>query len=428
MTLEESICENPPIEAIKMLEDISFDLSYSCKESFFVAMFMTMEKAWIKNNPQFPTACTNGLKIYIDVDFFLKNTYEENKGLLLHEAMHPVFDHLERMNKRHPEIWNIACDITINSMLLEKKFELPKEGIVDIKHNKDSLVVNLATTENPVILEMKGDSTTEEIYGGLLDLINQEKQKQNNSDLEYDFQGDMAEGESLNGDKSASAKEIQAQKEEITQVVNQAVQIAKMQSKEGDIGSIPSHLKSLLEHFGAPKLNWREILLNYMSDYDQSDWSFLRPNKYLIDEGYFPTLYSQGSGKIGVYTDSSGSVTKKQHQELVSEGVAIQTIANPSEIYFCCWDWDVKEKISFAKNDIIEPEQVPLIGGGGTNIDPVLEHIKLEKPEVAVILTDGYFNKPTQKLVDELPCDIIWILFDGKPNFNVGFGVVIEMH
>lgn len=44
---------------------------------------------------------------------------EEWRFVLAHEFLHAALQHAERLNGRHPLLWNIACDFVINDWLLE---------------------------------------------------------------------------------------------------------------------------------------------------------------------------------------------------------------------------------------------------------------------------------------------------------------------
>ena len=44
---------------------------------------------------------------------------EEWHFVLAHEFLHAALQHAERLNGRHPLLWNLACDFVINDWLLE---------------------------------------------------------------------------------------------------------------------------------------------------------------------------------------------------------------------------------------------------------------------------------------------------------------------
>lgn len=71
------------------------------------------------------TAATDFSNIYFDPRFALMLTNEELRFVLLHECLHVLLLHNNRLNDRNHEKWNEATDYAINDMLvldpLEKK-------------------------------------------------------------------------------------------------------------------------------------------------------------------------------------------------------------------------------------------------------------------------------------------------------------------
>ena len=65
------------------------------------------------------TAATDGRKIYFGPSFLDEITDSELDFVLMHEVLHVVLQHCSRYQSRDPEAFNIACDIVINSTILE---------------------------------------------------------------------------------------------------------------------------------------------------------------------------------------------------------------------------------------------------------------------------------------------------------------------
>ena len=61
------------------------------------------------------TMATDGKVIYYFPPFVLGLSEAELQGVLVHEAFHVVYEHPLRRGKRHPKVWNIACDYVINA-------------------------------------------------------------------------------------------------------------------------------------------------------------------------------------------------------------------------------------------------------------------------------------------------------------------------
>ena len=81
------------------------------------------------------TMATDGKVIYYYPEFVLGLSEPELQGVLVHEALHVVYEHPLRRGKRHPKIWNIACDYVINAYLYwDLKLELPLGGLLSYKY------------------------------------------------------------------------------------------------------------------------------------------------------------------------------------------------------------------------------------------------------------------------------------------------------
>ena len=63
------------------------------------------------------TACTDGTKIYFDMDFYLSLKDHERVFILAHEISHCMLLHLSRRQTRDPDLFNIATDMEVNHML-----------------------------------------------------------------------------------------------------------------------------------------------------------------------------------------------------------------------------------------------------------------------------------------------------------------------
>ena len=63
------------------------------------------------------TACTDGTKIYFDMDFYMSLKDHERVFVLAHEISHCMLLHLSRRQTRDPDLFNIATDMEVNYML-----------------------------------------------------------------------------------------------------------------------------------------------------------------------------------------------------------------------------------------------------------------------------------------------------------------------
>ena len=77
-------------------------------------------------------------KLFINPGNFMNLNIRQASGLVVHEILHIVFDHLHFDQQRtHPKIWNIATDCTINQMVETMGYSLPAgKGLLneDMEH------------------------------------------------------------------------------------------------------------------------------------------------------------------------------------------------------------------------------------------------------------------------------------------------------
>ena len=62
---------------------------------------------------------TDGVRLVYNSKFIGKLDTTTRKGLIAHEVMHCVFNHMTRRQERDPKMWNIATDYAINNHLIE---------------------------------------------------------------------------------------------------------------------------------------------------------------------------------------------------------------------------------------------------------------------------------------------------------------------
>ena len=90
----------------------------------------------LKNDPGCETAWADGRTLGFNSEYMQKLSLEQTKGLLGHEVMHLACGHHLRRNGRNARLWNQACDLAINWLLLDAGLTLP-EGFFDDPELRD---------------------------------------------------------------------------------------------------------------------------------------------------------------------------------------------------------------------------------------------------------------------------------------------------
>lgn len=319
------------------------------------------------------TACTDGVSLIVNPKFFVDLTPEERIFLLAHEAWHVAFMHVLRVENRQFPVWNMATDYVINDMLINSGFSMPQGGLYDPQYQGMS---------------------SDEVYNHLIQ--NPNKQPTNPNDMK---------------EVEGTPDKVNKLKNELTNVIFQAAIKAE---KSNQAGAIPSEILRRLEELRNPELPWFKILSKYLTEFTKSDYTYRKVNRRFFPKHILPSLYSQGIENIPVFGDTSGSISKEELNEVFSELVGILYQLKPEKISFIGFDTRLNLPIEIkSKTDVITLE---VKGGGGTNIKPVYQWVKENKPKFVIVFTDGYF----QYCLDELPSKttFIWII-KNNPKFNV---------
>lgn len=358
----------------KALDKAKIQLMSQPDSAFFTSVCFSMKHIW---DETIPTACTNGIEIRYSPQFFMEQSAEEQVFLLLHETLHVALQHMTRLNGRDPRKWNIAADYVINYMLVARGFKMPKGGLYDKQY---------------------AGYSADEVY----DMLPEDpKEELPMDDLE----------------SPGSDADIADTQEKLDDILVRASIQSKM---AGDApGTIPGEIELYINSLLNPKLPWHAILRKWMTKLSKTDYTWRRPNRRFFPKHYLPSQYSQSLCDIAVAADISGSVTDDQFLQFASEVYAIIKKEQPDTLKFILFDTEIK-----SINDIKTAEDlknVKFTGRGGTNIEPVIEWAKENKPHLLVIFTDGGFrnNLPDPRI------PIVWVIND-NPGYTARWGKTIH--
>lgn len=313
---------------------------------------------------EIPTACTNGRDVIYNTDFIKTLDDKELNFVVLHEALHKVYQHMhlwKKLWKESPQMANMAADYVVNYAIHEaddrqQVAERPKSALFDLKY--------------------KG-MTTKQIF---------EMLKKDNEQNGGEGQGGH-DTHDWEGAEQLSDEEVKENAKQIDQALRQGEIIrGKMQ------GNKNRSINELLE----PKVDWREQLREFVNatcrNKDKSTWK--RPHKrFLGQDIYMPSMIGESIGKIVVGIDTSGSIGEKELTEFLTEVVAICDDVSPSSIELLYWDTEVAGHETYNQGDYNALVQsTKPAGGGGTHVGCVNQYIKDKRiePEAIIILTDGY--------------------------------------
>lgn len=393
-----------PIEAEEALSKAKVKLMLKKDCAFFATLILQTPLYWLTAD-ECNTAATDGKNLFFNPEFFMGLTAEERIFLILHEVMHNVYNHGIRLGFRDHKTWNEAADYVINGELIDRGFTMPKDGLHNTSYDgwsADEVYEDLIKNKD------KGGSNNPSPWPDL--------QAPPDSDGAGGNDSASGNGNSNGGIPQPSAQEVEDHNKDL---LTQATQASKMGGDKA--GTVPGSLERILDDMLYPKLPWNQILAKYLFSLNKNDYSWRKPNRRFISQGIImPSLHSEGIGRIDFAIDTSGSVSKSDFDRFISEiGYVFKTF-NPTEIGVMQFDSILQSNDKCCSvQDFMKLE---FKGGGGTQIEPVLEAYKTSKSKALIILTDGYLH---QSIDIDPKKPVVWCVYN-NPRFIPAFGTAIH--
>lgn len=334
---------------------------------FFATLALNMD-VHITNGV--PTAATTYTDMYFSPDFVKKLTDPELVFLVCHEVMHPMFHHNSRLKGRNPKLWNVAADCVINQHICDDE-ELGGKNIARMPQGGVYL---------PDIFR-KAEGTTEGVYR-LLEQMQDNQSGQGQGQGQGQSIPDEAPWDDLLDDPGMTSAEKTEQEQGMDLRVAQAANAAKM------AGKLSANLKRLVGEILEPKVDWQEVLRNFVFKARTDDRSWARPNRRFIHRGMFmPSVSGEQMGEMLVAVDCSGSIGPKELNEFAAEIKAIHEDTSPVKLHVVYFDTRVSHHDQFERHDDVHVEPH---GGGGTAFSPIFRYAEANSidPVCCVVLTD----------------------------------------
>ena len=191
--------------------------------------------------------------------------------------------------------------------------------------------------------------------------------------------------------KDMDEKEIKQLAKEIEQAVRQAVMIAGAQGQD-----VPRAIRELL----VPKVNWEQELQDFLNTMmrGDDDISFRRYDKrYLADDGYMPTTYTERLGTLLICMDTSGSTQGKPFDTFCGGLQSIIERVRPERIRVLHWDTQVAADQILDEQDYTGTDIRTFLtprGGGGTCVSNCANYIQKHNvaADCCIIFTDGHLE------------------------------------
>lgn len=343
----------------------------------------------IVQDDDIPTACTDGRTIRWSGRFFSTLTAPQRHYVLMHEVLHTLLMHPTRAYGRDPDIWNVAADMVVNSMCDKMAYDVNKLKPEKLMERPPDGIFATITT----------DCTVESLYG----MLQADFEKRGNkATIKKDYRPGMHDRAvtveiTLDRDlvsgvagRPLTAEEKKLLEQQITALIRSAAAGGR-----SDFGSyfVPRELVQLTQ----PKpVSWRQMLKEHLTEVTSDDASYATPErKYLHMDLILPGYCLTEDGdleSLWAFVDSSGSIGPETLSQFLTQLYRIVKEFH-CELNICYWDTQVTEVYKKIRSEKQVLECQPH-HSGGTDINCVYRWMEENrvKPDVMLILTDGYFG------------------------------------
>ncbi len=327
-----------------------------------------------------------------------------------HEIMHLAFGHHLRRKGREEKMWNRACDLAINHILLESGFDLPEGFAHDPAYagmSADDIYEALAVLqENASRGDARGDAARadgqdedgagagtfdggkelggksaaragggskekegpeqgEQAQAGTTPTTKKDRGAPVQGEGKTSFTGEVRDHPDVSGLENDQALKLAEQEADVA--LSQALQRAR------HMGSLPAGLTRLLRKERQPELDWRELLRRFLEHCANSDYSWSTPNRRYLYQGiYLPARREARLPHVVLAVDCSGSVDEKVLSMFCTELFSVLD-AYDTTLTVLFHDTKIQGELTF--NRMSMPTDLMPVGGGGTDYRPVCAHI-----------------------------------------------------
>ena len=330
------------------------------------------------------TMCTDGKSIKWSNNFVATLNALQTMFTICHEVLHVALKHMFRIGKRDHKLWNIACDLSINPILI-KMFgieAMPEGGLYDPQY--------------------KGMSA-EQIYERIKDMPDDEVDKMTGGRGQWQI-GNFEEPKDGNGE--AMQKE---QLDQLSDDIDQKVILAADTARAA--GKLPSEVQELINIMKRSQVDLETVVSRFVGGDVPADFSYRKINRrsYMMLDMVSPTIAKHSVGHVVIKIDSSASVKSKELQYFL--GICNQFVEEkqPESVTIITWDTDVRTVTTYAQGQRIP--DLKLTGRGGTLISPVFKYVEDNQLpcDYSIVLSDMYIDDYPERPADY---PVLWVSCD----------------
>lgn len=379
-------------------------LNILVKHGFFGVLLM---KAKLGLTSSCDTAYTDAKGIYFNPTFLTQLTDDEIEFVMLHEIMHIVLKHCYRGLKADQYLFNIACDIVVNSNIFYSLNKTKGQILKNTTHPSE--IMHLAPNGKEGYLY-----TAEQVY----DMLKKQGQKKN-------VKSSLALFDNHSYwplyDEESVCSDDEKEWDMLIKTAAETYLEKRAKDKKNNISSYPGRLplsiSLTIDNLNEAQVNWRIVLQEFLQE-EINDYTFCPPDHRYQDFEFFLPAFNESEYKlqnIVFLIDVSGSISKKYLTTFFSEikGLIDQFQKN-LRCYIGLFDTELKSITEFS--DMKDVEKIEIKGGGGTDLTkPLIETFdRVNDIKCFVILTDGYLDFPKESDFKNLP--VLWLITENDKN------------
>lgn len=346
---------------------------------------------------QIPTACAGAGFIFFNPNWWDKMVHEERKTVIAHEIWHLICNHLERGKDKDPESYNIAGDHVIN-------LACGDDGFLTTLNNGNIINTNFGDA-GMVIDERFRGMGTDAVYA----IVHKERKQDPNSHKGQPGPSASEIEDLIQQALEGTGKDLKQQKEEDDQKREKAV------AKAGkNPGNQPGGTQEILRTEGMKvvikEATYEEIFEPYLTDpLSGGKRTFVRPSRRQIKgglrlKGKFPKRGRKNRLTHLLYAlDVSGSITNHQKKQFLASAKTLKERLNPVRMTLIFWDTQIQFEKTFREDETLD--NIHIMSGGGTSLEPVYRRARELAPEAVVIFTDMEVTIPPKP-----DWDTIWFV------------------
>lgn len=368
-----------------------------------------------------PTACVMfrdfKINMFFNREFIDTLDDDELLGVILHETLHLALYHNVRNVDKNMKLWNIACDLEVNSIIDSMKFKLPEGGLMPQRDFKLESRLSAENYYDAIYREIenqkkngKGGQGGFSIEGmGTLDDHSQWSKTESESEMVKQMVDTVVKPAIQKNENDINRSSI---KDNITEALRE---VSGKKNRSARYGDQPGNYISKINVTGNGKVKWNYILNRLIRRTLSSNYtpSFKRTSRR-YGELVKGKIKNHKIDSIVVAVDTSGSINRELHERFMEEIILIRRMFKIEIRYIQC-DTEVTQDIKLKRYTNVE--DIAIKGGGGTDFRPVFDYIKQKnyKPNAILYFTDGQGAYPEKSNIDTL-----WII-DSEDSLSYGY-------